>query len=67
MENFIEKEVKFEELNHLSKILRKRIIETGANARIPHIGSCLSCVDLLIYIYYITLIYFILAKFNPYV
>ena len=52
MENFIEKEVKFEELNHLSKILRKRIIETGANARIPHIGSCLSCVDLLIYIYW---------------
>ncbi len=36
----------------LSKELRKRIIKTSHSARIPHIGSCLSCLELLIYIYW---------------
>ena len=39
-------------LESLSNELRKRIIETSYNARIPHVGSCLSCVDLLVYLYW---------------
>ena len=42
----------FKELNKIANTLRKRIIETGSNSRIPHIGSCLSCIDLLVYIYW---------------
>ena len=40
------------ELKEIANVLRKRIIETGANSRIPHIGSCLSCIDLLVYLYW---------------
>ena len=47
-----EVDVDFLELKNISKTLRKRIIETGANSRIPHIGSCLSCIDLLVYLYW---------------
>ena len=42
----------FESLRILSNELRKNIIRTSHNARIPHIGSCLSCLDLLVYIYW---------------
>ncbi len=40
------------ELIRLSVDLRKRIIETSSKAKIPHLGSCLSCIDLLIYLYW---------------
>ena len=40
------------ELIHLSKKLRRRIIEVSANAKIPHLGSCLSCIDILVYLYW---------------
>lgn len=44
------------ELFHKNKnLIRKRIIETSHNSRIPHLGSCLSCVDLLVYIYWFVL------------
>tara|TARA_Y100000589_G_C27188199_1_gene643579 strand:- start:1664 stop:2494 length:831 start_codon:yes stop_codon:yes gene_type:complete len=39
-------------LLNLSKELRKRILKTSHSARIPHIGSCLSCLELLIHIYW---------------
>ena len=42
----------FKELQVISKKLRKKIIETGFNSKIPHIGSCLSCLDLLVYLYW---------------
>ena len=40
------------EFEQLSKKLRKRIIEVSSNAKIPHLGSCLSCIDILIYVYW---------------
>ena len=52
MKSFIKKENTFDELKSISNILRKRIIEVGCNSRIPHIGSCLSCLDLLVYLYW---------------
>ena len=39
-------------LNIIANKLRKRIIKTSANAKIPHLGSCLSCIDLLVYLYW---------------
>ena len=41
-----------DEFNLLAKKLRKRIIEVSANSKIPHLGSCLSCIDILIYLYW---------------
>ena len=43
----------FNKLRQISIIIRKRIVENSANAKIPHLGSCLSCVDLLVYLYWI--------------
>ena len=40
------------DLINISKQLRKKIIRTSAKAKIPHIGSCLSCVELLVYLYW---------------
>ena len=40
------------ELQSMADKLRKRIITTSHNAKIPHLGSCLSCIDLLTYIYW---------------
>ena len=47
------------DLNIIAKKLRRKIIETSFRARIPHIGSCLSCIDLLVYLYWCEL------KINP--
>ncbi len=41
-----------QELERIAKQLRKRIIETSFRAKIPHLGSCLSCIDILIYLYW---------------
>ena len=40
--------------NHeiVAKELRKRIIKTSSKAKIPHLGSCLSCIDLLVFLYW---------------
>ncbi|WP_353432655.1 transketolase [Polynucleobacter sp. MWH-UH23A] len=35
--------------------LRARIIETSSRASLPHLGSCLSCVDLLVALYFFKL------------
>ncbi len=40
------------ELNLISNELRKKIINTSAKSKIPHLGSCLSCVDILVYLYW---------------
>lgn len=39
-------------LNDIAKILRARIIETSHRAEAPHLGSCLSCVDILVTLYW---------------
>ena len=40
------------DLELISIKLRKRIIENSSKAKIPHLGSCLSCLDLLVYLYW---------------
>ena len=39
-------------LNLIANKLRQRIIKTSTNAKIPHVGSCLSCIDILVYLYW---------------
>mgnify|MGYP001281852430 CR=1 FL=1 len=38
-----------------SNLIRRKIIRTSHKSKIPHLGSCLSCVDLLVYIYWFVL------------
>jgi transketolase len=46
-------------LEQRARILRARIIETSHKANIPHLGSCLSCVDIL------TTLYFSILRIDP--
>lgn len=39
-------------LNLISNSLRKKIINTSARCNIPHLGSCLSCIDILVFLYW---------------
>ena len=39
------------QLQEISQNLRKNIIKTSHKAKIPHLGSCLSCIDILVYLY----------------
>jgi len=48
-----------DELEQRARILRMRIIETSHKAGIPHLGSCLSCVDIL------TALYFSVLRIDP--
>mgnify|MGYP001245456451 CR=1 FL=1 len=41
-----------EQLTRVAHTIRRRTIETSARARIPHLGSCLSCVELLTALYW---------------
>ncbi len=43
------------DLKEISNKLRKRIIHTSYISKIPHLGSCLSCIDILVYLYWIEL------------
>tara|TARA_B100000886_G_scaffold339314_1_gene304415 strand:+ start:3314 stop:4144 length:831 start_codon:yes stop_codon:yes gene_type:complete len=43
---------KYNDLISISRELRKRIIKTSYEAKIPHIGSCLSCIELLVFLYW---------------
>lgn len=45
----------FTELERLARITRARIIENSHKTGTPHLGSCLSCVDLLIGMYFAVL------------
>lgn len=47
------------ELEDRARLLRARIIETSHKANVPHLGSCLSCVDIL------TAIYFSVLRVDP--
>lgn len=40
------------ELDSLAKQIRARVIETSHKSRTPHLGSCLSCVDILTALYF---------------
>ena len=40
------------ELEAVAITLRRRLVETSARAKIPHLGSCLSCVELLVQLYW---------------
>ncbi len=51
--------VTISELENHARILRARIIETSHKAGIPHLGSCLSCVDIL------TALYFSILRIDP--
>ena len=48
-----------EELDRIARTLRARIIETSHRTGTPHLGSCLSCVDIL------TALYFHVLKIDP--
>jgi len=39
-------------LSALAATVRARVVETSGRAEIPHLGSCLSCVDLLVALYW---------------
>ena len=41
-----------EKLLEISKYLRCKTIRTSHEASIPHLGSCLSCVEILVYLYW---------------
>ena len=45
-----------EVLTRVASIIRRRTVETSARARIPHLGSCLSCVELLTALYWNVLV-----------
>ena len=38
--------------NEIANVIRARIIETSHKAEAPHLGSCLSCVDILVALYW---------------
>jgi len=40
------------QLQEVALTLRKRVVTTSAKAKIPHLGSCLSCVELLVQLYW---------------
>ena len=46
-------DTKYLSLEKICKKLRKRVIETSYKAKIPHVGSCLSCMELLVYLYWV--------------
>jgi len=48
-----------QELENRARLLRARIIETSHKASIPHLGSCLSCIDIL------TVLYFSILRIDP--
>jgi len=40
------------ELASIALTMRKRLVTTSSTAKIPHLGSCLSCVELLVLLYW---------------
>jgi len=45
-------QTKAAELRATALTLRKRLVTTSATAKIPHLGSCLSCVEILVALYW---------------
>jgi len=48
-------ECRIEQLERMAAMLRARIIENSHKTKTPHLGSCLSCVDILVALYFGTL------------
>ncbi len=48
-------EARTRELERIARNIRARIIETSHRTQTPHLGSCLSCVDILVAAYFETL------------
>ena len=46
---------KKEIFTRVTKLLRQNIVKTSHFSKIPHLGSCLSCVDLLVFLYWFEL------------
>jgi transketolase len=44
--------MKFNELNNIASLIRAQIIKMCHNSKSAHLGSCLSCVDILVSIYW---------------
>jgi len=40
------------ELERIARVVRARVVETSHTSRTPHLGSCLSCVDILVAAYF---------------
>lgn len=59
MSNNIKKQnislINVDDLEEVSNRLRKRIVRTSHISKIPHLGSCLSCIDILVYLYWLEL------------
>ena len=47
-----ESKLNAEQLEAIALTLRRRLVTTSAEAKIPHLGSCLSCVELLVQLYW---------------
>ena len=45
-------EKNFYQFEDIAKLIRCRTIETSAKAKIPHLGSCLSCIEILVALYW---------------
>lgn len=45
-------EARVQKLEHIARTIRARIIETSHMTKTPHLGSCLSCVDILVAAYF---------------
>jgi len=45
-------EARIQELEQIARTIRARIIETSHKTKTPHLGSCLSCVDILVAAYF---------------
>ena len=43
------------EIEKIALVLRQRTVQTSSTAKIPHLGSCLSCADILAVLYWDTL------------
>lgn len=48
----IKQTISTEKLTKIAQLIRLRTIETSGRAKIPHLGSCLSCVELLTALYW---------------
>tara|TARA_B100000886_G_C20426966_1_gene494693 strand:- start:10684 stop:11508 length:825 start_codon:yes stop_codon:yes gene_type:complete len=46
---------KEEIFSRVTKLIRQNIVKTSHYSKIPHLGSCLSCVDLLVFLYWFEL------------
>ncbi len=43
---------RIQELERIARTIRARVVETSHKSQIPHLGSCLSCVDILVAAYF---------------